>query len=424
MVGVRHRKVHLDKMTNPIRLLHLADLHIGMENYGRLDPTTGIHGRVLDFLRRFDEVIEYGLAHDVDLVLFAGDAFKTRDPNPTYQREFARRVKRLSDAGVPTVLLVGNHDLPAMEKKATSLDIFRTLAVPNVIVGWHDEMHRIETKRGPVQVACVPYPMRQRLLAKEEYRGKNLEELDRALTDIVGDLVRGLAAQLDPAIPSVLAGHFTVGGAVFGSERSVMIGSDVVVLKSVLADPAWDYVALGHIHKHQELNGGAYPAIVYPGSLERIDFGEERDPKGFCWVELSREQTTWQFVEVKARPFITLWADARESDDPTQVVLDEIERRDVTDAVVRVNVKLKAHQEAGLREKDIVTALKDAGYIAAISRDVEREARARLGGATPEGLTPIELLERYFESKGTEPEQAKQLIEGAKKIIAHEAESA
>ena len=106
-------------MTEPIRMLHLADLHIGMENYGRIDPATGIHGRVLDFLRCFDEVIEYGLAHDVDLVIFAGDAFKTRDPSPTYQREFARRIKRLSNAGVPTILLVGNHDLPAMERKAT-----------------------------------------------------------------------------------------------------------------------------------------------------------------------------------------------------------------------------------------------------------------------------------------------------------------
>ena len=405
-------------MTEPIRMLHLADLHIGMENYGRIDPATGIHGRVLDFLRRLDEVIEYGLAHDVDLVIFAGDAFKTRDPNPTYQREFARRVKRLSDAGVPTVLLVGNHDLPAMEKKATSLDIFRTLAVPNVTVGWRDEVFRIETKRGPAQVACLPYPMRQRLLAKEEFRGKNLEELDRALTDIVGDIVRGLAAQLDPTIPAVLAGHFTVGGATYGSERSVMIGSDVVVLKSVLADPAWDYVALGHIHKHQELNGGAYPAIVYPGSLERIDFGEERDPKGFCWVELARGATMWQFVGVKARPFATVRVDARESDDPTQTVLDEIARQDVTEAVVRVQVKLKAHQEAGLREKDIVAALKDAGYIAAISREVERDARARLGGATPEGLSAAELLERYFESKGTQPERAKLLIECAQKIIA------
>jgi exonuclease SbcD len=97
-----------------IRLLHFADLHIGMENYGRLDPATGVNGRVLDFLHRFDDLIDYGLEHEVDLVIFAGDAFKIRNPNPTYQRAFARRVKRLAEAGVPVVLLVGNHDLPTM----------------------------------------------------------------------------------------------------------------------------------------------------------------------------------------------------------------------------------------------------------------------------------------------------------------------
>ena len=114
-------------MPSPIRVLHFADIHIGMENYGHLDSATGINSRVLDFLRRFDEVITYGLKHDVDLVIFAGDAFKTRDPNPTLQREFARRVKRLVDAGVPLVMLVGNHDLPVMEKKASSVDIYRCI---------------------------------------------------------------------------------------------------------------------------------------------------------------------------------------------------------------------------------------------------------------------------------------------------------
>jgi exonuclease SbcD len=164
------------------------------------------------------------------------------------------------------------------------------------------------------------------------------------------------------------------------------------------------------------LNGGAYPAIVYPGSLERIDFGEERDPKGFCWVELARGETRWQFIPVQARPFVTVWADARGADDPTQVVLDEISRQDLTDAVVRVNIRLSAHQESKLREKDVMAALtrQRAGHVAAISKDIERQARARLGGATPEGLAPLELLERYFEAKETEPERMVQLIEYAK----------
>ena len=80
-----------------IRIMHLADVHIGMENYGRLDPATGLNGRVMDFLRRLSEAVEYALDNEVDLVLFAGDAYKTRDPNSTYRREFARRIKRLAD---------------------------------------------------------------------------------------------------------------------------------------------------------------------------------------------------------------------------------------------------------------------------------------------------------------------------------------
>ena len=83
-------------------------------------------------------------------------------------------------------------------------------------------------------------------------------------------------------------------------------GGDVLALKSVLTDGPWDYVALGHIHMHQNLNVEGYPAVVYSGSLERIDFGEEREVEGFYWVQLTKGQATWQFVEVAARPFITL----------------------------------------------------------------------------------------------------------------------
>src|SRR5512136_310630 len=239
-----------------INVLHFADIHIGMENYGHIDSSTGINTRVIDFLRRFDEVIDYGLNHDVDLVIFAGDAFKTRDPSPTLQREFARRVKRIVDADVPLVMLVGNHDLPAMEKKASSIDIYRTLGVLNV-----------------------------------------------------------------------------------------MIGRDVAVLKSVLSDGPWDYVALGHVHKHQSLNEGRYPALVYSGSLERIDFGEEKEAKGFCWIELEKGNTTWQFVEVKARPFVTINLDVRDEDAPTLAAQGALAQFDVTDAIVRVNVRMRPEQD-------------------------------------------------------------------------------
>ncbi len=68
-----------------IRMLHFADVHIGMENYGRTDPETGLSTRVVDFLRRMDEMIDYAQQHSVDLIVFAGDAFKNRTPNPTFE---------------------------------------------------------------------------------------------------------------------------------------------------------------------------------------------------------------------------------------------------------------------------------------------------------------------------------------------------
>ncbi|MBN1812485.1 MAG: exonuclease SbcCD subunit D [Anaerolineae bacterium] len=406
-----------------IRLLHFADLHVGMENYGRLDPATGVNDRVLDFLRRFDELIDYGLEREVDLVIFAGDAFKTRNPNPTYQRAFARRVKRLADAGVPIVLLVGNHDLPTMVQRASSVDIFRTLDVPNVVVGWEEKIHTIETRRGPVQVATVPYPVRQRLLSQEEYRGLSIEQLDRALEyRVAKNIEEGLARMINPGLPAVLAAHLSIASATYGSERSVMIGRDAVVQPSVVADPIWDYVALGHIHKHQSLNGDDYPAVVYSGSPERIDFGEEKQPKGFCWVELARGETTWEFVEVGARPFVTVRADVREAANPLMALQQEIAKHDLTDAVVRLILRLRAEQETLLRDRDIRALLADAYFIGGINREVEREARVRLGDLAPEEMTDGELLVKYLETKNTPAERAQVLLEHAENIFAGETE--
>jgi exonuclease SbcD len=411
-----------NETTEKVRLLHFADIHVGMENYGGLDPATGVNRRVLDFLERFDELIKYGLTRDVDLVVFAGDAYKRRRPSPTYQRAFARRVKRLADAGVPVVLLVGNHDLPTMVQKASSVDIFSTLDVPNVTVASVEAVHQIETKRGTVQVATVPYPVRQRLLTHDNFRGLSIEELDEALQRIVTENIEALRQKLDPSLPAVLTAHLSVSNATYGSERSVMISRDAVVLKSALDGAAWDYVALGHVHKHQSLNGDNQPPIVYAGSLERVDFGEEDDPKGFCWVELGVGETRWEFIEVDARPFATIRADVRETDDPLVALAQEVERHDVEDAVVRLIVSLRADQESTIRDYALRELLSDAYYIGSITREVDRKARVRLGDQMPEEMTDRELLAAYLEVKETPAKRIESLLIHADEVFEAEEE--
>ena len=139
-----------------MRILHFADLHIGVENYGRTDPETGLSTRLLDFLSSLDEVVEYATSQDVDLVLLAGDAYKGRDPSQTQQRELAKRLARLSSEGIPVFLLVGNHDLPYAVGRATAIEIFRTLHVPNLYVGDSLETYTVPTRDGPLQIVAVP----------------------------------------------------------------------------------------------------------------------------------------------------------------------------------------------------------------------------------------------------------------------------
>lgn len=402
-------------MPEPIRMLHFADIHVGMENYGRIDPATGISSRVHDFLDRLDEVIDYALDQEGDLAVFAGDAFKNRDPEPTQQREFAQRIKRLADA-MPTLLLVGNHDMPGMAAKASSVDIFQALDVPGVIVGHRPDGRVVQTRRGPVYLGWMPYPMRNRLLSKDENQGKSIEELEVVLQETVSDILRDLAARAaEKDMPRVLAGHLSVAEAKLGSERSVMLGRDLAVATSALADPVWDYVALGHIHKHQQLNGDRQPAVVYSGSLERIDFGEEGEDKGFCWVELERETTRWRFVPVHARPFRTVRVDVMQEDDPTEAVLDRLP--DIAEGeIVRVIVRLRADQEAALRDREIEAALGPAASVR-LAREIEAEARVRLGDLAPEALTHLDLVRLYFEAKGVAPERLEALMARAGDLL-------
>jgi exonuclease SbcD len=408
----------------PIKLLHTADIHIGMENYGRVDPATGINARVMDFLRRLSDIGDYAVEQGVDVFVFAGDAYKTRDPNPTHQREFARRIKRIADAGIPVIMLVGNHDLAAVAKRATSIDIFGTLEVPNVYVGNREAVIQITCRRGqPLQVATAPYPLRTALLGKEQAQGKSLAELDAALQNAMIANIGALAAETRerPDVPAILVGHFSVNEASHGSEQNIMIGRDAAIPRSILADPAFHYVALGHIHKHQSLNGDIQPPVIYSGSIERIDFGEEREPKGFVVAEIGDGPTMWEFVrgyQRQARPFVTIRADVTDAVDPTAAVVAAIQAQpDLSESVVRVQVRLRQEQEPQLIEREILRALEGAYFVASLQKEVERTERQRLGAVSVEALTPAQLLARYLQVRDVPGERAKLLLAHGEALI-------
>lgn len=167
-----------------IKVLHLADIHLGSGfSHGRINPETGINTRLEDFVKTLSICIDRAIAEPVDVVLFAGDAFPDATPAPFIHEAFASQFRRLADANIPTILLVGNHDQHSQGNGGASLCIYRTLVVPGFIVGDRITTHRINTINGGLQVITLPWLNRSTLLTRPETEGLSLEEVHQLLIE-------------------------------------------------------------------------------------------------------------------------------------------------------------------------------------------------------------------------------------------------
>ena len=414
-----------------MKLLHFSDLHIGVENYGRPDAETGMSTRLVDFLTSYDELVDYAISNEVDAVLFAGDAYKSRDPSQTHQREFAKRVARLVSENIPVYLLTGNHDLPAVAERASALEIFPTLNVEQVFVCDSLNTQTILTRSGPLQIVGLPWIRRSQYLTREDTNNLTLDQITSRLQERLTNALNWQLESLDPNVPAVLVAHVTASGSVVGSERSMMLGRDHVLMLSTLASQKLDYVALGHIHKHQVLN--ANPMVVYSGSLQRVDFSEERDEKGFCVIELDQRKgqgqrlTTFTFQTVQARPFTTIDVEVQANNSPTERVLEIIRNKrnsssaegGIIDAIVRVRIYIPEQLATLLNDNDIREALHDAHYVS-IYHHVERTQRLRITPEASRGLSPTEALRLYLETRGTDHDRITSLLGHADALIQEE----
>ncbi len=425
-----------------MRVLHFADLHIGVELYGQPLAGKPWSSRMQDFLNAFDYLVDYAIEERVDAVIFAGDAYKAREPSQTHQREFARRIRRLSEAGIATFLLVGNHDLPNAESRAHALEIFRTLDVPNVTVGdagWFQGKDAIapqtlQTRAGALQVAFVPWPQVSFLLANsEEARGASIEQLYKLIERAISDLVRAQAERVDPAIPAILTCHLPLSDRLVeansGSEHWMQNGAVPRVPLSALHLDRFDYVALGHHHNAMELN--SQPPCWYSGSLQEVDFGDARTPKGFMTLAFDTTKPRGarlggegapRLVRVPSRPFVSIVVKPREPD-PNAEIRAAIAKRDVTDAIVKVEAHLNRDQESLFSLSEARKALAGAHTIASVRTVLPEESRSRLPpNVQPDASSPIETLETYLKLREVEDKRRVRLLAAANEILEdHEA---
>ena len=403
-----------------LTILHFADAHIDMANYGRHDPLTGLPLRVLDFLKSLDTIVDAAIKHKVDLVLFAGDAYKDRNPAPTFQREWGRRVMRLSRAGIPTLLLVGNHDTSPALGRAHTLDPFETLEVPNVRVLDEPTFLGPEQLWGlPLQVIALPWISRSGLIASLELTSTEPEKVNQAVEERLVTLVQNYIATADPALPLLLTAHASVQGAVYGNERTVMLGGDLILPGSLVKDPRLDYVALGHIHKPQDLNENAHPPVIYPGSIERVDFGEAGDEKFYVIAHVEHGLTEVEWHKLTGiRPFLDRHYVLKNSEDVTAQLIKALPHGSKLDgAILRLVLEYPREWEALIDDAALREYTAGAFEFHFIKRPME-SARARLAQAEGvSSLTPLELLDVYWRSSHVTPTEHANLQMLAQQIM-------
>ena len=405
-----------------VKILHFADAHIDMANYGRHDPQTGLPMRVMDFLKSLDEIIQTAIKDKVDLVIFAGDAYKDRSPAPTYQREWGKRIMRLSRAGIQTLLLTGNHDISPSTGRAHAIQEFDTLDVAHVKVLAEPKFLSPDDLEGlPVQIIALPWISRSGLMAKLELGGTDLKETYQVIAERISELIEGWLLKADSNLPIILTAHASVEGAKYGSERMVMLGNDVVLPPALVKDKRLDYVALGHIHKPQNLNEGEHPPVIYPGSIERVDFGEACDNKYFILADVSKGRTevTWQELE-NIRPFIDIHI-TLESDEAINHKLQEalLGKGSLDDAIVRMVIEYQREWEALIDEASLRALAAPAFEFHLVKRPI-MQARVRLPeGRAASSLDVTELLDIYWDASNHElaDEKKQTLNQLAKSII-------
>jgi DNA repair exonuclease SbcCD nuclease subunit len=298
-------------MTRPLRVAHLADTHLGYRALTRIDSTTGRNQRALDIESAFETTITHILDQQIDLVLHAGDVFHHTRPSWATLRCFVRQMRRIETAGIPCIVIGGNHDTPRLRTTGSVFSLLE-LALPGIhFVAGYTEIE-LAFDALDLRVHAVPHG---------------------ALTNpnpptVLADFERR----------NILITHGLAPGVQLRGGRPHEAGEER--LAANLLDPDLDYIALGHYHIWGDQGGKAW----YAGSTERMGWGDEPATPGYLLVTLGArgDRPAVERIDIPTRPLKTLHPLAGEGQNARELadrILDRVRALAQPDAMVRVELK-------------------------------------------------------------------------------------
>lgn len=362
-----------------MKILHTSDWHVGKVLKGR--------DRHDEHAAALGSIVQTARAEDVDVVLVAGDLFETAAPTAKAQGLVMRTLLALREDGRQVVAIAGNHDnqslLDAVYRPVLGELGLHVLGTPKR--PGHGGTLALRTRGGePVNIAALPFLSHRYAVRAAEALLHEFAEHNLDYAQYVGQIIALLTGAFTADAVNIVMAHATLlGGRRGGGERDVQTSFDYELPASMLP-PTAHYVALGHLHRCQEIPGPC--PIFYSGSPLAVDFGEEtNEPSALIVTATPGARADTRPVPVTGgRPLRTL-----------RGTLDEViaEGEQAGDAYLRVI--LAEPGRAGLGD---VVREKLPGALEVLLDDAHRPRPGALGGERPTriGRSPVELFGDYL----------------------------
>jgi exonuclease SbcD len=340
------------------------------------------------------------------LFVILGDMFDRTHVSPTV-RELIRRdvIEPLEEEDIEVWILAGNHDQPHGEKKGTSIDDFR--GYRNVKVFRKPAVEELEIEGKKLGFVIVPYLHPEqiaRLVREKEGTDIGIEQMfimgQKLLKQWIANRVDKLETDL-----KIMFGHYYLEGAKLRETSSPEVLPGEFSFTRDMIPETLDLVVFGHVHLHQSI--GTKPEFVYTGAIERIDWGEREDEKGFVVISPEKDNL-WEFKELPGRDMIKISLEIASEEDATKKILEAIPN-DVKEKMIRLEIALDEGIREGISESQIAEKLKSAFYY-----DVRwKEMISEKVGFVEFTMNPYQLLRTFIETNYREhPEYEKILKEG------------
>jgi DNA repair exonuclease SbcCD nuclease subunit len=318
-----------------MKILHVADTHLGYSAY-RKSTEEGVNQREMDVYNAFEQFVDYAVDVKPDLIIHAGDLFDSVRPNNRAITFSLKQLLRVSKAGIPLVMISGNHEHPKLKETGHIFSIFDHLENVYPIYNGKYEKLSFNISKKKLLVHCIP-----QCTSKKEFNA----ELKKLKPD----------SNVDYNI-------FVAHGAVTGIQVFSMSEFNELIIPAQILSRKFDYIALGHFHGFTKLADNAF----YSGSIESFTFNDAGDKKGFIEFELSEKNLKHNFVQVLSRPMIDvkpIICSNLKLDEIMKKIKERVQEIDPKDKTFRIILDdIPAHVYRGLDLNEIRKLSKDAIY--------------------------------------------------------------